>query len=40
MNEMNTQILCSDCRGLLNDDSSCLTLIEFDLSNFIIGTEN
>ena len=40
MNEMNTQILCLDCRELLNENNGCLLLIEFDLSHFIVGVEN
>ena len=40
MNEINTQIICSDCRGMLNDNNGCIFLIEFDLSHFIVGVEN
>ena len=40
MNEINTQIICSDCRGMLNDNNGRIFLIEFDLSYFIVGVEN
>ena len=37
MNEMNSQILCSYCKGMLNDNNGCISSFEFDWNQFIVG---